>query len=126
MSASVNLPLHQKSRSSILAPAHTGGPGKRAVKRMWYLFSYKNTENQKNFNLTSSTATNAYKITQQVHIMNTQTSFKFILIMMIPAKMTNFVQTYNNNTTTTTVLRPFVQDYPGELLPEEAFTHPPS
>ena len=37
VSASVNLPLHhkvQKSRSSLLAPAHTGGPGKRAVKRL--------------------------------------------------------------------------------------------
>ena len=24
-----------KSRSSLLAPAHPGGPGKRAVKRLW-------------------------------------------------------------------------------------------
>jgi len=32
VSASVNLPLHRKSRSSLLAPAHPGGPGKRAVK----------------------------------------------------------------------------------------------
>ena len=29
-------------------------------------------------------------------------------------------------TTTTIVLRPFVQDYPGEPVPEETFTHPPS
>jgi len=29
-------------------------------------------------------------------------------------------------TTTTTVLRPFVQDYPGEPVPEETLTHPPS
>jgi len=29
-------------------------------------------------------------------------------------------------TTTTTILRPFVWDYPGELVPEETFTHPPS
>ena len=43
VSASVNLPLHHKvqnctinSRSSLLAPAHPGGPGKRAVKRLWY------------------------------------------------------------------------------------------
>ena len=28
--------------------------------------------------------------------------------------------------TTTTVLWPFVQDYPGEPIPEETFTHPPS
>ena len=30
------------------------------------------------------------------------------------------------NTTTTTVLRPFVRDYPGEPVPEETCTHPPS
>jgi len=35
VSASVNLPLHKKSRSSLLAPAHPGGPGERAVKRLW-------------------------------------------------------------------------------------------
>ena len=29
-------------------------------------------------------------------------------------------------TTTTTVLRPFVWDYPGEPIPEETLTHPPS
>jgi len=29
-------------------------------------------------------------------------------------------------TTTITVLRPFVRDYPGEPAPEETFTHPPS
>jgi len=32
VSASVNRPLHHKSRSSLLAPAHPRGPGKRAVK----------------------------------------------------------------------------------------------
>jgi len=32
VSASVNLPLHHKVQSSLLAPAHPGGPGKRAVK----------------------------------------------------------------------------------------------
>jgi len=36
VSASVNLPLHHKSRSSLLAPAHPGRPGKRAVKRLWW------------------------------------------------------------------------------------------
>ena len=35
VSASVNLPLHHKVQSSLLAPAHLGGPGKRAVKRLW-------------------------------------------------------------------------------------------
>ena len=34
MSASVNLPCTIKSRSSLLAPAHAGGPGKRAIKRL--------------------------------------------------------------------------------------------
>jgi len=29
-------PCTIKSRSSLLAPAHPGGPGKRAVKRLWY------------------------------------------------------------------------------------------
>ena len=28
-------PYTMKSRSSLLAPAHPGGPGKRAVKRLW-------------------------------------------------------------------------------------------
>ena len=28
-------PYAIKSRSSLLAPAHTGGPGKSAVKRLW-------------------------------------------------------------------------------------------
>ena len=28
-------PCIKKSRSSFLAPAHPGGPGKRAVKRLW-------------------------------------------------------------------------------------------
>jgi len=28
--------------------------------------------------------------------------------------------------TTTTILRPFVRDYPGEPVPEETLTHPPS
>jgi len=35
VSASVNLPLHHKVISSLLAPAHPGGPGKTAVKRLW-------------------------------------------------------------------------------------------
>jgi len=35
VSASVNFPLHHKVQSSLLGPAHPGGPGKRAVKRMW-------------------------------------------------------------------------------------------
>ena len=35
MSASVNLPLHHESRSSLLVLAHPGGPRKRAIKRLW-------------------------------------------------------------------------------------------
>jgi len=35
VSAFVNLPLHHKSRSSLLALAHPGGTRKRAVKRLW-------------------------------------------------------------------------------------------
>ena len=36
VSASVNFPCTMKSRSSLLATAHPGGPGKRAVKRSWW------------------------------------------------------------------------------------------
>jgi len=36
VSASVNLRCTIKSRSSLLALAHVGGPGKRAVKRLWF------------------------------------------------------------------------------------------
>jgi len=37
------------------------------------------------------------------------------------------VSAYNKHTiTTTTVLWPFVRDYPGEPVAEETLTHPPS
>jgi len=36
VSASVNLPFTIKSRSSLLALADPGSPGKRAVKRLWW------------------------------------------------------------------------------------------
>jgi len=36
VSASVNLPCTIKRRSSLLAPAQPGGPGKRAVKWLWW------------------------------------------------------------------------------------------
>jgi len=36
VSASVNLPVHHKVQKSLLAPAHPGGPGKRAVKWLWW------------------------------------------------------------------------------------------
>ena len=35
VSASVNLPLHHKCRSSVMAPAYPSGLGKRAVKWLW-------------------------------------------------------------------------------------------
>jgi len=41
-----------------------------------------------------------------------------------PADATATPHLFNN--TTTTILRPFVRDYPGELVPEETLTHPPS
>ena len=39
VSASVNLPLLDKVQKFFLAPAHLGGPGKRAVKRLWWFVS---------------------------------------------------------------------------------------
>jgi len=38
----------------------------------------------------------------------------------------NYIVDMTGTTTTTIVLRPFVWDYPGELVPEETLTHPPS
>ena len=35
VSASVIFPCTIKSRNSLLAPAHLGGPGKRAIKWLW-------------------------------------------------------------------------------------------
>ena len=35
VSASVNLHLHHKVQKFSSGPAHPGGPGKRAVKRLW-------------------------------------------------------------------------------------------
>jgi len=40
--------------------------------------------------------------------------------------MTKGLRTNNNTITTTTVLRPFDRDYPGEPVAEETLTHPPS
>jgi len=37
-----------------------------------------------------------------------------------------FTNIHSNNNITTTILRPFVWDYPGEPVPEETFTHLPS
>jgi len=32
-------PCSIKSRSSVLAPAHPGGPGKRAIKQLWWWYN---------------------------------------------------------------------------------------
>jgi len=58
-----------------------------------------------------------------------------IIKIKYPARVSNYDATtkmlltanstaIHNNTTT--VLRPFVWDYPGEQVPEETLTHPPS
>jgi len=39
---------------------------------------------------------------------------------------TRLAENAGRKTTTTTVLRPFVRDYPGEPVPEETLTDPPS
>jgi len=36
VSASVNLPLYLYIQKFCLSPAHPGGPGKGAIKRLWY------------------------------------------------------------------------------------------
>jgi len=46
-------PCTISSRSSLLAPAHPGGPGKRAIKRLWYDLSTIS-----NYPLTEQTITN--------------------------------------------------------------------
>jgi len=38
VSASVIFPCTIMSRNSLLAPAHPGGPGKRAVKWLWWYY----------------------------------------------------------------------------------------
>jgi len=38
-------PCTIKSRSSLLAPAHQGGPGKRAVKRLWLWYHQYSADN---------------------------------------------------------------------------------
>jgi len=49
-----------------------------------------------------------------------------------PDQLTMYLHAYSyqvrffDDTTTTTVLRPFLQHYPGEPVPEETSTHPPS
>jgi len=45
---------------------------------------------------------------------------------IVPVNCDQTWKIYPTTTTTTTVLQPFVRDYPGELVPEETLTHPPS
>jgi len=40
VSASVNLPLHHEVQKFSLALAHPGGPGKRAIKRLFWWWWY--------------------------------------------------------------------------------------
>jgi len=54
-------------------------------------------------------------------------------VMAVTAKKYNTCSIKNiviyvreNNNTTRTVLRPVVRNYPGEQVPEETLTHPPS
>ena len=54
---------------------------------------------------------------------------RLLLLLFISVTLlncANFAQLQQHNNTTTTVLRPFVWDYPGEPVPEETLTHPPS
>ena len=44
----------------------------------------------------------------------------------VKAVMAQCTSGQTTTTTTTTVLRPFVRDHPGEPVPEETLTHPPS
>jgi len=46
--------------------------------------------------------------------------------MILTQKMIEYRNVNKFNHTTTTVLRPFVQDYQGEPVPEETLNHPPS
>jgi len=59
------------------------------------------------------------------NILVSNKSLSFILSEWIFTKVWKDVDT-GTSSTTTTVLRPFVQDYPGEPVPEQTFTHPPS
>jgi len=49
----------------------------------------------------------------------------YFSILLLPL-MCNLFATGWPQSTTTTVLWRFVQDYPGEPVPEETLTHPPS
>ena len=52
---------------------------------------------------------------------------KHAFSLSIPARVLYLIAGQKTTThTTTTVLRPFVRDYPGEPVPEETLTHPPS
>jgi len=49
-----------------------------------------------------------------------------IFISVIETERLVVVTVTTTTTTTTTVLWPFIQYYPGVLVPEETLTHPPS
>jgi len=47
-------------------------------------------------------------------------------ILRVHDTVNSLTTTTTTTTTTMTILWPFVRDYPGELVPEETLTHPPS
>ena len=59
-----------------------------------------------------------------VHKNSTISEMAIFMKLSVKWKQQNI--SYHDNNTTTIVLRPFVWDYPGEPVPEETFTHPPS
>jgi len=75
---------------------------------------------------TSSLSCNYYALDQvhqkRTHVVN---YCRFVQDCYPSCHTTNGVKALTT-TTTTTVLRPFVRDYPGESVPEETLTHPPS
>ena len=46
--------------------------------------------------------------------------------ILVPHNNSAMLWRHLHNTTTTTILRPFVRDHPSEPVPEETLTHPPS
>jgi len=66
VSASVNFPCTMKSRSSLLATAHPDGPGKRAVKRLWWCGTYFVCDDCMQEQLSSALDILANKITVRV------------------------------------------------------------
>ena len=149
VSASVNLPLHHKAQKFSSGTGLPDGPGKRTVKRLWW---YKRWSVNLQFFLTAPPSEWLVKLDHKLKQGNSrhQTSVPVLpLVSICPFSITfcpaNYGQTWHHPkkpevhdtlhchqrteprppvTTITTVLRPFVRDYPGEPVPEE-ITHSP-